>query len=133
MKVKNIILSIVFLSLLTSCATTSVSRPTPAQFIARFCPVAQTLNAELLIVPGVHENIVESVKKVKPIVDSVCEHGANVTALSLQDLLDHGIPILLTLVEDEAVSSTPAGRAIMVAIPIAQVMLPQIIESVRQK
>lgn len=121
-------LFVIFVVLLSACTTIGTSNPpTPAQLVAQFCPVVQTLNSELTSIPGVSPNVIDVITKAKPIVNTVCASGVTITSSNLQDLLSQGLPLLLEVTKDSAIAASPQGQALMIAIPIAQVLIPQII------
>jgi hypothetical protein len=120
---------------LTSCATTrgESKKPTPAQLVAQFCPVVETINAEITTIPGVDLKVINAVNAAKPIVEAVCSQGANITSVDLQSLLKSGLPLLNTVIANAVVASTPAGHALMIALPIAEILIPQILSGMPQE
>lgn len=109
-------------AMLTACATVDGSAPTPAQIAARVCPSA-TAVLEVLTVSGAVDPQVEADLLIaKPLVETACAAGTQVTAFDLNELATKGVPALLKVIQASSLPDKDKAAAAL-GIAVAQAAL----------
>jgi hypothetical protein len=111
---------------LAACQTTGGTAPTVADTVARVCPPVKAVLVVLENSPTVDVALKAKLKEVEPAVFIVCSGEINVDAVSLHELADKALPVMLEVVaaapltddqKNYAVLSIAAAQAVIASVP----------------